>query len=283
MSPSDPTAPDARENDVEAVGDPTDEHNDDPRDQLTDELTADLGPLDPAVEARITALLAAAPPAGPMPTDVSERLTDALAREADLRVDRAPTAAGSGASVTPLFRQPRERRPWIAVAAVAAAAAIVAVGGSALHLTKRTDGAAVIGDGRVTGSAGPTASTPTTSTPPGTPTVHIQVSTTNYTERTFVPQATTLLQSPGPTLDPLAAEAPAIGPIGTVTGLESCLTGLGVDAAGLMAVSTDIANWQGAPAAVVVVTQDGARRAWAVERSCSRDAPGLLSGPTDLP
>ena len=49
------------------------------------------------------------------------------------------------------------------------------------------------------------------------------------------------------------------------------------------AVSADLATFAGRPAVVVVVTRAGASTAWAVERSCTTGAPGLLAGATPVP
>jgi len=48
-------------------------------------------------------------------------------------------------------------------------------------------------------------------------------------------------------------------------------------------VSADLATFEGRPAAIVVVTRDGASSVWAVERSCSAQAPGVLHPETPVP
>ena len=50
-----------------------------------------------------------------------------------------------------------------------------------------------------------------------------------------------------------------------------------------VAVSADLATFDGRPAVVVVVTRAGASTAWAVERSCSTGTPGVLKDATPVP
>ena len=104
--------------------------------------------LDPAVEARVRELLAAAPDPGPMPEHVTQRIESLLSDEVALRVDPGPLTHSDPdqAVIAPLIRQRQRPRPLLAVAAVAAAAAVVAVGGSALHLNKRANGTASVGN-----------------------------------------------------------------------------------------------------------------------------------------
>lgn len=281
-----------------------------PRGDLLDE--ADAGPepvLDPEIEARITALLAAplagdpsdpshtdsthpshtdsTDPArtdgpGPMPARFADRIAEALADEARLRVDPGPLTAAQRSSTTAphhAFSRPRPRsRTWLAVASVAAAAAVVAVGGSALHLNKRPSGVAAVQDS-LTGS--PTA-TPTPGAPaPGAARLHIQLSTTAYDGANLETKAADLLARPAAPLKPLDAESPSVGPIGTQIGLSSCLEALGVSDP--TAVSADLATYRGNPAAVVVVTRDSTSEVWVVERSCRPGAPGIIRTATSLP
>ena len=139
------------------------------------------------------------------------------------------------------------------MAAVAAAAAVVAVGASALHVTKRPNPAAVVvGD---TGTVGPTA-TPTAPTGPAAPSApHIQLSTTDYTATTLAAQARALLDDPATPLRDLAAESPALGPIATPVGLASCLDALGES--GPARCRPTSATFEGRPAAIIVVTDGG--------------------------
>jgi hypothetical protein len=255
--------------------------------------------LDADVEARVRALLADAPDPGPMPDAVAERIDRALRDAARLRVDPGPLStarsgadggtagtegaegtAGTGGGAVLMMPSRAERpKPIYIVAAVAAAAVVVAVGASALHVTKRPNGAAAVGDTYGSGAASPSPSP----TPTG---LHIQLSTTAYSAGSLAAQARALLDHPGQPIRDLAAESPGIGPIATPIGLEACLEEIGaIDGAtpAPEAVSADLATFDGRPAVVVVVTRSGASTAWAVERSCTTGAPGLLKDATPVP
>lgn len=260
----------------------------DPSARHPDDVAGAAPRLDPDVEAHVVALLAAAADVGPMPERFARRIEAALADEVRLRVEPGPLLAADRDRdvISPLGSHRRQPTSWLAVAAVAAAAAVVAVGGSALHATKRSNGAAAIRDtvsNVSTVSAAPSSPTSTGASAPatGVGNPHIQLSTTAYDAGNLAMGARRLLQGPVTPLDPLAAEAPTIGPIGTPVGLASCLDALGVTDAD--AVSADIATFQGRPATVVVVTRAGRSTAWAVERSCSRGAPGILADATPVP
>ncbi|WP_020141637.1 hypothetical protein [Terracoccus sp. 273MFTsu3.1] len=249
--------------------------------------------LDPDVEEQVRTLLAGAADPGPMPAAVSERISGALLDAARLRVDPGPLSASRGGphatgtddadhgSVLAMATRADRPRPIYLVAAVAAAAAVVAVGASALHVTKRPNGAAVVGDTYASGA------TTSPLSPPATPGgLHIQLSTTAYTAGTLATQARELLDHPGQPIRDLAAESPGIGPIATPIGLEACLEEIGAVGAAdpaPEAVSADLATFAGRPAVVVVVTRAGASTAWAVERSCTTGAPGLLAAATPVP
>ena len=174
-------------------------------------------------------------------------------------------------------------KPIYLAAAVAAAAAVVAVGASALHVTKRPNGAAVVGD---TYSSGASASPSIPSRPvqprrPRRPACTSSSARRHTPPRHLAAQARALLDHPGQPIRDLAAESPAIGPIATPIGLESCLEAIGAlggaDPAP-EAVSADLATFDGRPAVVVVVTRAGVSTAWAVERSCTTGAPGRARG-----
>ena len=257
------------------------------------EDAAPLPHLEADVERQVRSLLAGAADPGPMPDDVSERISGALLDAARLRVDPGPlsgspsaadmAAAGRAGDGTVLAMPARRDRPRpvYLLAAVAAAAAVVAVGASALHVTKRPNGAAVVGDAYGSGTT-----TRPSSPPPTSGGLHIQLSTTAYTAGTLATQARDLLDHPGQPIRDLAAESPAIGPIATPIGLEACLEEIGALGAAdpaPEAVSADLATFDGRPAVVVVVTRAGASTAWAVERSCTTGAPGLLEDATPVP
>lgn len=250
------------------------------------------------------------PMPNPMPDPVAQRIGAALAAEARLRVDPGPLrpaehagstgSTGSSGTVTPFGRPGPRRRAWMAVAAVAAAAAVIATGGSLLHLNKRTDAAASL-SGPTTGTrprstpggaasaptpAGPTSPSAPSSVLPGSPTVHIQLSSTKYAAGNLAQNTRRLLNGPGPEIGTRSAEAPSIGPLATPIGLASCLRALPVDGTSpVSAVSVDLASYDNAPAAVVVVTHDAASAstAWVVERSCSQGDPHVIKAATLVP
>lgn len=231
-----------------------------------------------------------------MPALVAQRIESLLSDEVALRVDpgplqsAAPYRASARAShrashrasddaadhdaaiLGPLIRQRQRPRPLFAVAAVAAAAAVVAVGGSALHLTKRPNGTASLGN------PGAFVSAPSG---PSHPNLHIQLSSTGYTAAGLPVQARALLARPDTPLQVLAAEAPALGPIATEVGLLSCLRehGLPTD----VPVHVDLASYEGRPAAVIVVTQTDRSTVRVVERSCTAGDPAALTAAVDVP
>ena len=271
----------------------------------------DEGPephIDAHLDARVRELLADAPDPGPMPAEVSERISRALLHAARLRVEPGPFALGtstgspdgsdggprpSGGTVLAMPSRSERPRPIYLAAAVAAAVAVVAVGASALHLTKRPNGAAAIGDPYSSAASASPSRAPSSSpsgaqsSPPATGSgLHIQLSTTAYSPDQLAAQARTLLDHPGQPIGDLAAESPALGPIATPTGLESCLRAIGARGGAdpaPEAVSADLATFDGHPAVVVVVTRAGVSTAWAVERSCTTGAPGVLEGATPVP
>ncbi len=240
-----------------------------------------------------------------MPADVSERISRALLDAARLRVDPGPLARERpGRRLGRPGRWPTAGRRHGARDAVARRTAQADLSRSrgrcgrrrrrrgrlSPALTKRPNGAAAIGD---TYSSGASASPSSARRPHGSPSrppattsgLHIQLSTTAYSPGNLAAQARALLDHPGQPIGDLAAESPAIGPIATPTGLESCLRAIGArDSADSApeAVSADLATFDGHPAVVVVVTRAGVSTAWAVERSCTTGAPGVLEGPTPV-
>jgi hypothetical protein len=218
-------------------------------------------PLHPAGEAAVRTRLAQLGDVGPMPAAVTARIAGALADEARLRVARGPLAGQDPDAdvLAPLIRSRQRPKPWLAVAAVAAAAAVVAVGGSALHLHKDANPAAAVG-------AAPTV------------TMHIQLSDTDYEASTFPAQVRTAMAHPQAALHALEAEAPALGPVATPTGLQSCLKALGEFPP--YTVLADLATYDGRPAAIVAVTRKTSTTAYAVKRGCQPGHAQILRDAT---
>lgn len=235
--------------------------------------------IDPVIDAQVTALLAEAPEAAPMPDAVADRVGAALAAESRARAERAGRAELQASDhddggVTQLWSRARRNTPGYAAAAVAAAAGVIAVGGTALHANKRPDSAAALGDFHGSRTVKSAVKAPS-------PGVHIQLSTTAYDPGNVAVKARELLSRPGPEIGPLDAESPTTGPLATPDGLAACLSALGE--ADPTAVSADLATYDGAPAAVIVVTKGSASTAWVVERSCAPDAAGLIASAIPVP
>lgn len=215
-------------------------------------------------DSRVRDLLTSLPPPGPMPDTLADAITAALAAEQQLRTappSRTPSGRTAdpdtgGACVTPLAGPSRGRlagrRSWVTALTAAAAVAAVGVVGT-LVVKTLSPGAA----------------------PAATPAnIHVKVSRETYQQDRFGLQARDLLAAPGTT--PAAGGTPA-QPLSTSSGIRSCLTGLGIGDA--TAVSVDLATFDGAPAAILVVTSGGTTTAYAVGRECSaQDAQVLEEG-----
>ena len=185
----------------------------------------------------------------------------------------SPVPDVDGPSVGVMSLPRRRSRAWVAIAAVAASAAVVVAGVSALYIIERPGPADVVVGGPSTPSSSVTSA--------GAEAVpHIQLSTTNYDAGTLGAKARTLLDHPATPLAALAAESPSLGPIATPVGLASCLSALDV---GPGAATVDLATFDGRPAAIIVITHDGTSTAYAVERSCSPGNVTALAGATPVP
>ena len=240
------------------------------RDLLAAIGSRDVGPLTDGIPAdvadRITAalraetatrelaghdLLTTLPAPGPMPTDVADRITAALRAEQESRAD-ASAEAPEGGSVS-LMPPPRPggRHRWTAV--LAAAAAVAAIGAIGTVVVR-------------------------TMTASGVPArIHVQVSGASYQQDRLGLQARDLLMAPGATL----TSGTASGPLTTTSGIRSCLSGLGIKDS--TAVSVDLASYEGAPAAILVVTTTGSTTAYAVGRDCSAAQAHVLEGGVSVP
>ena len=259
-------------------------------------LRAGLDGEQELLDDRVRALLAEAAPLA-MPREVEDHILRALLRERS-----GPRAVpGPGSGEPPSRARVRRPRRLLGAAAMVAAAALLGVAGSTVHLPTppaRSAAAAMVASptaaanpASTTDPAGPAGPASAVGPPAGVlraaasaqdgRTVHIQLSTTAYTASSLPQQVRRLLTTPGTPIQPGAAEAPSLGPIATQIGLDSCLDALGVKAA--QAVSVDLATVDGRPAAVIAVARDGAAVAYAVRRSCTTGDPALLLGPTPVP
>lgn len=213
------------------------------------------------------------------------------------------------ASLVPGPHASRDRRGLRVLATVmGAAAAVVLVGvlgtrliglgsGSSSSATSGAAGSAAQmetnGSGAVRSPAAPSSGAVTRGTPsPDSGPLHkqplsaqlmrLRVSTTRYTGAGLAAQAATLVDSAVAGLRPVALTAGTGSglPLATAAGLRSCMDGLHAEASG--GATVDIAYYDGAPAAVLVVAAGGRHTAYAVGRECSRSDPHLLHGATPL-
>jgi len=241
------------------------------------------------------ALLRSLPDPGPMPTDLVQRIQSTLAE----------LPALDGAVDAAVFRGTHPSRGrsswWGRHAGRAAVAAVVLLGGGAVA----SGSLGILGGGGddSTTSAGSSAedgAAPDSLSGPRSDAeaprdfsgdrgarvqeaalgpVLVRHSGRDYTAAGLPTQLSDALS--GATAAPLAAESPAIGPIGTELGVRSCLVALGLPRAS--AADVDLASLDGTPAAVLVVTLGGERTAYAVGRDCTTGNPALLTGPVSLP
>lgn len=110
---------------------------------------------------------------------------------------------------------------------------------------------------------------------------HTQVSGTTYTKDNLLATTLETLATPRQALAPLAAESPAIGPMGTQLGQDDCVSGALADLTSVEFV--DLALYEGQPAAVVVGTADDQRFVAVVRRYCLGTNADVLHPATPLP
>jgi hypothetical protein len=242
------------------------------------------------------ALLRGLPDPGPMPDDLVERIHASLA---DLPAFDATAEVGAAATAD-VSRGTTGTRPawWIRHGGKAAIAAVVLIGGGAMATGQL--GSLGSGDdaGSATaGSAGEDQTDTLARTTPDSDTskdysaegssgaqvtpgkVVVRQSGRDYSSTGLATQLAPAYT--GPTTTPLAAEAPGIGPIGTEIGVRSCLEALGLPRDS--AADVDLATLDTTPTAVLIVTVEGTRTAYAVGRDCTTGNPSVLAGPVPLP
>lgn len=246
------------------------------------------------------ALLRGLPDPGPMPDDLVHRIQASLAELEPLN------GAGDSDVSANVSRGTSSDRPswWTRHGSHAAIAAVVLIGGGALASVPFRDGLGSSADSADSAASGTseqgqdlskTYSTPDpdAAAPLGDPArraageavlgpVAVRLSDRSFSTSNLAAQvASGTSGSPVPTMPSLAAESPGIGPIGTETGVRSCLVALGLPRATRADVELSTVNE--APAAVLVVTLGRERTAYAVGRDCTTGNPSLLAGPVTLP
>ena len=240
------------------------------------------------------ALLRGLPDPGPMPDDLVDRIHASLADLPPFEAGAAPDLATANVS----RGTPGGGRPawWVRHAGKAAVAAVVLIGGGAMATGQLGsfgggDDANTASSDSVGGRAEQQSSTNPdadmakeyTAQVQGSPVtlgaIVVRQSGRDYSATGLATQLGT--SESGPTTTPLSAEAPGIGPIGTENGVRSCLEALGLPRGS--AADVDLSTLDTTPAAVLVVTLDGERTAYAVGRDCTTGKPSVLAGPLPLP
>lgn len=228
------------------------------------------------------ALLSSLPDPGPMPADLVERITASLEQQAE---QGHSSGALHGAGVVPLHR----RHPWRAAFLAAASAAAVllvavplATGRAPGNLSALFGGASsVAGSAADSGSMERAGRSAQGSSGAAVGAVSVRMTGTAYTRAGLAGQARALLASTAPLLHPTAAAQPApIGPMSTPAGVRACADVLGI--APEEPIAADVADFDGQPAAVLVVGQTAAPTAYAVSRHCGPAGPDILAGPVPV-
>lgn len=240
----------------------------------------------------VRSLLSSLPDPTPMPPTVVERIEASLAAAA--AAQRSEARAGSvGASSSPWMTEPpgARRAPSRAIAALAAGFLAIAGTGMFALRSLRSEGPAtappMVITPRSTASTQPEEPPARSASPGGStwPTVApspnaasgavvLFATDTRYTQAALAVQAAVLWAAPGPSLPPLAAEQPGIGPLGTPAGLAGCLDALGLDAPERTMI--DFALYEQRPAAVLITRTGPRTEVRVVERSCRDGNPGLI-------
>jgi hypothetical protein len=250
-------------------------------------------------------LLASLPDPGPMPEDLVARIMAALAEEsraaqasftakkAGRVVDAPPTTLDAG-NVVPL----RPHRPTLRHLGVAAAVVTaIGLGGAALGAwpSSLTGPIAALSEASSADSeagAAPAAPGADESSKGGDAETGARVSDLSATDRldgvtivmsgaehssdALAAAASALVTTTYPTVTPLTAEAPGIGPIATAIGARTCADALGISPdAGIL---VDVSEVDGAPAAVLIATDGGPQTS--ATSSSSAPAPPATRRPS---
>ncbi|WP_188835981.1 hypothetical protein [Flexivirga endophytica] len=207
-------------------------------------------------------LLRSLPDPGPMPQDVADRIAAALAAE------HAGRAEDDRSNVTPMTRTGRSSKPagrrWMqAVGGVAAAAAVAAV--------------AVVGINSLQQDNAPTSAVPSGGTHRSVSTdeladrVQVESTGTSYTGASFNTQAASMATGSKTSRIPAQELLTQFGALTKPRAIIGCVRTVG---GSLLddpsSIKVDLATYDGKPALIVVVTDDGKRTAFAVSSSCSK-------------
>lgn len=269
----------------------------------------DPGPMPADLVARIEAALAAEVATH---GDLDRAL---LAAAAPVRVDPGagrpalePDSAdavvdpdGTDGRVVPL--RPRRRSHWHLVAVAAGVVGVLGIGGLVVETLRPGGIQASIGmsaEDSAAGSAGGSDSAPqeadegarTLLAEDGELGVVVLGSGRRYTAAGLAAEVRATLPwdgtgrqpavSPGKSSTTSTDRDLGFGPLASAAGARACADGLGV--APSETVVVDLADVDGQAAAVLVATStEGERRVWAVQRTCTADAPDLLTGPATVP
>ncbi|HWC22689.1 MAG TPA: hypothetical protein VG502_10365 [Flexivirga sp.] len=205
-------------------------------------------------------LLRSLPDPGPMPLDVTDRITAALAQE------RAHHADDDRSNVTPLSRTGRPAgtsggRRWMQVVGGVAAAAVVAT-------------VAVVGVNSLQSNDAPTSAVPTSSHSAGSDDlagrVQVESTGTNYSDARFNAQAASMASSDSSQL-PDPAVVAKFGSLKNPRSIVECVRSIGGSLLDDPSrIKVDLASYDGKPALIIVVTKDSKQTAFAVSSTCSK-------------
>ncbi len=234
----------------------------------------------------VRSLLSSLPDPGPLPADVVQRIEASL--HAAAAADAAGRASQPANSIWSVGDAPVGRASTLTIAALAAGVLVIAGAGvfglaqlqspdpavAPLAISQQNSARAV--------ASGPGAlvTDPWTAAASARMEPIFTVTGTRYAEAGLASQASRVWARQGRTLSVPAAEQPGIGPLGTRTGLASCLKALGSEPVGRVVL--DFGLYEGRPAAVLILNTPGAVRVYVVGRSCRPDAPDLRAGPIEL-
>lgn len=270
----------------------------------------DPGPMPDAVVGRIEAALAEAGRRAGL--DEQAGADELIAELGGGSADVGADSGGPGLGRVGRFGNGRVgrfgngRRRWVALGAAAASLAALGLAGGLLNATLRGGGSLTTSAARVESAAGAKAADArqsavaapqaagapagasdnrATTGPEATsqrgsgPRIHVESSSRSYLRNSLARTAQDMLDQPG--AERASVGDPALGALGTSAGVIECVTTLGAGES--ESVSVDLASFDGAPAAIIVVDDGGLRQVFAVQRSCGKGDPGLLYGPVPMP